>query len=48
MNMKRIYEKPLMKDHKLQQNNYLLVVNSKGEEDLNEKKKEEEFIDDVW
>lgn len=36
-----------MKDHKLQQNNYLLVVNSKGEEDLNEKKKEDEF-DDVW
>ena len=47
MNMKRIYEKPLMKDHKLQQNDYLLVVNSKGEEDLNEKKKDDEF-DDVW
>ena len=26
---KKIYEKPLMKDHKLHQNNYLLAANSK-------------------
>ena len=42
-NMKKIYEKPLMKDHKLLQTNALLVVNSQGEETP----KEELIEDDV-
>lgn len=42
-NMKKIYVKPLMKDHKLMQTNALLVVNSQGEEIP----KEELIEDDV-
>ena len=42
-NMKKIYEKPLMKDHRLLQTNALLVVNSQGEEIP----KEELIEDDV-
>jgi len=41
--MKKIYEKPLMKDHRLLQTNALLVVNSQGEEIP----KEELIEDDV-
>ncbi len=47
-NMKKIYEKPLMKDHKLLQTNALLVVNSMGDdEDVNDSPTEDE-VEDVW
>lgn len=46
-NMKKIYEKPLMKDHKLLQTNALLVVNSQGEEYPKDKPIEDE-VEDVW
>ena len=42
-NMKKIYEKPLMNDHRLLQTNALLVVNSQGEETP----KEDTIEDDV-
>ncbi len=46
--MKKIYEKPLMKDHKLLQTNALLVVNSMGDdEDVNDNPTEED-VDEGW
>lgn len=46
-NMKKIYEKPLMKDHKLLQTNALLVVNSQGKETPKEDKIEDE-VEESW
>jgi len=47
-NMKKIYEKPLMKDHKLLQTNALLIVNSQGDdEDVNDNPTEED-VDEGW
>lgn len=45
--MKKIYEKPLMKDHKLLQTNALLVRNSQGEEIPKEDPIEDD-VEDVW
>jgi hypothetical protein len=46
--MKKIYEKPLMKDHKLLQTNALLIVNSQGDdEDVNDNPTEED-VDEGW
>ena len=45
--MKKIYEKPLMKDHKLLQTNALLVVNSQWEEYPKDKPIEDD-VEDVW
>ena len=45
--MKKIYIKPLMKDHKLLQTNALLIVNSKGEEDVDPVPNEEE-VEEGW
>ena len=47
-NMKKIYEKPLMKDHRLLQTNALLVVNSQGEEDPKEELIEDDVVEGVW
>ena len=44
--MKKIYEKPLMKDHKLLQTNALLVV-SQGEETPKEDPIEDE-VEESW
>ena len=46
-NMKKIYEKPLMKDHRLLQTNALLVVNSQGEETTKEDPIEDE-VEESW
>lgn len=46
-NMKKIYEKPLMKDHRLLQTNALLVMNSQGEE-IPKKGPIEDEVEDVW
>ena len=45
--MKKIYEKPLMKDHRLLQTNALLVRNSQGEEIPKEDPIEDD-VEDVW
>ena len=45
--MKKIYEKPLMKDHKLLQTNALLVRNSQGEEIPKEDPIEDE-VEESW
>lgn len=46
-NMKKIYVKPLMKDHRLLQTNALLVVNSQGEEDPKDKPIED-YVEEGW
>ena len=45
--MKKIYEKPLMNDHRLLQTNALLVVNSQGEETPKEDPIEDE-VEESW
>jgi len=45
--MKKIYEKPLMNDHRLLQTNALLVVNSQGEETPKEGPIEED-VEESW
>ena len=48
MNMKKIYEKPFMKDHKLLHTNHLLLNASKNDGKVDEIISDEDELDEVF